>query len=107
MRLLKAHNQKPEEIIGVAGAGLLNWIEYSNAWDRISPYVPPWVKNWAKKRAYRLVDERPPQQDIPRLKDAIGDLQGRQIDKLSCLLGRDFPEWRIANQSLAECGTAS
>ena len=104
---LKAHNQKPKDIIGVAGAGLLNRIEHSNAWDRISPYVPPWAKNWAKKRAYRPVDERPPQQDIPRLMDAIGDLQRRQIDKLSCLLGRDFPEWRMASQSLAECETAS
>lgn len=104
---LLAHNQKPKDIIGVAGAGLLNRIEHSDAWGRISPYVPSWVKSWAKKRAYKPVDERPPQQDIPLLKDAIGDLQLRQIDRLSSLLGRDFPEWRTANQDLAECETAS
>lgn len=103
---LKAHNQKPEGIVGVAGAGVLNRIEYSNAWDRISPFVPAWVKYWARKRAYRPVDERAPQQEIPRLRNEIGDLQLRQIDKLSCLLGRDFPEWRMARQSLAECETA-
>ena len=104
---LKAHNQKPKDIIGVAGAGLLNRIEHSNAWGRISPYVPPWVKNWAKKQAYKPIDERPPQQDIPRLKDAIGDLQRRQIDRLSSLLGRDFPEWRTVSHDLADCETAS
>ena len=104
---LKAHNQKPKEIIGVAGAGLLNRIEYSSAWHRISPYVPSWVKKWARGRAYRPIDERPPQQDIPRLVEEIGDLQRRQIDNLSHLLGRDFPEWRMANQSFAEFETAS
>jgi len=104
---LKARNQKPKDIIGVAGVGLLNLVEYSNAWDRISPYVPPWVKNWAKNRAYRPIDERSTQQDLPRLKDAIGDLQRRQIDQLSSLLGRDFPEWHMSSQSLAESKTAS
>jgi hypothetical protein len=104
--LLKAHNQKPEDIIGVAGAGVLNRIEYSNAWDRISPYVPSYVKNWAKKRAYRQVDKRAPQQDLPRLHGEIGDLQRRQIDEVSRLLSRDFPEWRMASKSLAEFETA-
>jgi hypothetical protein len=103
----KAHNQRPKEIIGVAGAGLLNRIEHSNAWDRISPYGPPWVKNWAKNRAYRPIDERSTQQDLPRLKDAIGDLQRRHIEQLSSLLGRDFPEWHTSIQSLAETEMAS
>ena len=104
---LKAHNQKPKEIIGVAGTGLLNRIEHSSAWDRISPYFPRSLKNWAKNRAYRPVDERSSEQDLPRLKEAIGALQHSQIDKLSSLLGRDFPEWRMASQRLAECETAS
>jgi hypothetical protein len=104
---LQAHNQKPSEIIGLAGAGLLNSIEYSSAWHRISPYVFPWVKKWARGRAYRRVDERGPRQDIPRLKEAFGDLQRRQIDNLSRLLGRDFPEWRGTSNNLSEFETAS
>jgi hypothetical protein len=75
--------------------------KHSSAWDRISPYVPSWAKNWARKRAYRPVDERLPQQDITCLKDAIGDLQRGQIDMLSGPLGREFPEWRMIGQGLA------
>ncbi len=102
----KAHNQKPEEMTAVAGAGILNRIQYSNAWDRISPHVPLWMKNWAKKQAYRPVAEREVLNDIPRLREAISELQQRQIESLSRVLGRDFPEWRIRSpanrQSVSE-----
>jgi hypothetical protein len=90
----KAHNQKPKDITAVAGAGILNRIQYSTTWDRLSPHVPAWIKNLAKKQAYRPVDDHEVQKDIPVLRDAIADLQRRQIDRLSRLLGRDFPEWR-------------
>lgn len=96
-----AHNQKPKDVTAVAGAGILNRIQYSNAWDRISPHVPAWMKNWAKKQAYRPVAEQEVQDDIPRLREAIGELQRRQIDRLTRLLGRDFPEWRVQDRSPA------
>ncbi len=94
-RSAKAHNQKPKVMTGVAGAGILNRIQYSNAWDRISPHVPSWMKNWAKKRAYGPVDERQSQAAIPLLREAVTELQRRQIERLSRLLDRDFPEWRV------------
>lgn len=90
----KVHNQKPKEMMGVAGAGILNRIQYSHAWDRISPYVPGWMKTFAKKQAYRPVDERQSQDEVSRLREAVADLQQRQIERLSRLLGREFPEWR-------------
>lgn len=90
----KAHNQKPKEMMGVAGAGILNRIQYSGAWDRISPLVPSWMKRWAKQLAYEFVDERQSQQDIHHLEDAIRERQERQIERLSKLLDREFPEWR-------------
>lgn len=90
----EAHNQKPKDMMGVAGAGILNRIQYSNIWDRLSPLVPLWIKNWAKTQAYRPVDEQQSESDIARLRETIDDLQRRQIDNLSRLLGRDFPEWR-------------
>ena len=93
-RSAMAHNRKPTEMLGVAGSGLLNRIRYSRGWDRVSPRVPAWVKNWAKRQAYRPVDEQHSQRDIPRLRDAIGERQRRQIERLSSLLDRDFPEWR-------------
>lgn len=97
----KVHNQKPDEVTAVAGAGLLNRIQYSGAWDRISPHVPMWMKNWAKRRAYRPVDEQEVQNDIPRLREAIAELQRRQVDRLTRLLGRDFPEWRTEERNRA------
>lgn len=93
-RSVKAHNQKPREMTGVAGSGILNRIQYSGAWDRISPLVPSWLKTWAKQQAYRPVDERRSQRDIPRLKEMIGERQRHQMERLAQLLGRDFPEWR-------------
>src|SRR5579863_5229217 len=80
-----AHNQKPKDTTAVAGAGILNRIQYSNVWDRISPHVPAWMKNWAKKQAYRPVDDQEVLNDIPRLRAAIGELQRRQIDSLTRL----------------------
>jgi Sulfotransferase domain len=98
-RAVKAHNEKPKEMIGVSGAGVLNRIEYSSAWHRISPYVPSSLKNLARKVAYRRVDEERSIDDIARLKKAIHDVQARQIDDLRHLLGRDFPEWHEPAQA--------
>jgi hypothetical protein len=97
----KAHNQKPKDITAVAGAGILNRIQYSTTWDRISPHVPAWIKDLAKKQAYRPVVEQEVEKDIPRLREAIAELQLRQIDRLTRLLGRDFPEWRTQERNPA------
>jgi hypothetical protein len=103
----KAHNQKPKDMTAVAGAGILNRIQYSNAWDRISPHVPAWIKNLAKKQAYRPVSEREVEKEIPRLREAIAELQRRQIDRLTRLLGRDFPEWRTPERNRASAQSVS
>ena len=96
------HNRKPSDITAVAGAGILNRIQYSSSWDRISPLVPGWMKSWAKKQAYRPVAEEEVQKDIPLLRKAIAELQLRQVDRLTRLLGRDFPEWRARDRSHAD-----
>jgi hypothetical protein len=101
------HNQKPDGMTAVAGAGILNRIQYSGAWDRISPHVPGWMKNWAKKQAYRPVAEQEVEKDIPRLREAIAELQRRQIDSLTRLLGRDFPEWRTQERNRANAQALS
>ncbi len=101
----KAHNKKPKDMTAVAGAGILNRIQYSSVWNRISPRVPVWMKNWAKKRAYRPVDEQQSQSDIPCLKEAIAEQQQRQIERLSRLLGRDFPEWSAQDRIAAHAPT--
>jgi len=89
----RAHNQKPQSIVGVAGAGVFNRIEHSRVWDRVSPLVPRPLKEWARRRAYRVVDQEQYLEDIPRLKREIAALQERQIEDLARLLNRHFPEW--------------
>lgn len=103
----KAHNQKPKDITAVAGAGILNRIQYSAAWDRISPHVPAWVKDLAKKQAYRPVIEQEVEKEIARLREAIAELQLRQVDRLTRLLGRDFPEWRAHELNCANAPAIS
>lgn len=95
----KAHNQKPKEITAVAGAGILNRIQYSGAWGRISPHIPGWLKALAKRQAYRPVAGQEVERDIPQLREAVAELQRRQIDRLTRLLGRDFPEWHAADRN--------
>ena len=90
----QAYNQKPSDIAMAAGTGVLYRIRFSNAWDRLSPHIPAWLKNWSKKLAYKPMDERKYSDEVARLRTEIGELQRRQIDRLSLLLGRDFPEWR-------------
>lgn len=103
-RSATAHNQKPKDMVGVAGTGILNRIQYSSTWNTVSPLVPAWMKSWGKRRAYRPVNERHSETDIARLREAVGELQRRQIERLSRLLGRDFPEWR-ARERLTSAST--
>ena len=91
----QAHNQRPQGTTGAAGAGILYRIRFSNTWHRMAPYFPGWMKELAKRRAYQRVDPGQSEKDRARLRAEIGDLQRRQIDRLSHLLNRDFPEWRI------------
>jgi hypothetical protein len=90
---VQAHNQRPKGITGAAGAGILYRIRFSNAWHRMAPYFPNWIKQLAKRQAYRPVDEGQSQRDTVRLRAEIGDLQRNQIERLRRLLNRDFPEW--------------
>jgi Sulfotransferase family len=91
----RADNQKPETIVGVAGTGVLNRIQYSSAWDKLSKLVPQGVKNLAKQAAYREVDESGMEQDTEELRRIVRATQMRQVDALQVLLGRDFPDWTI------------
>jgi len=104
----KAHNQKPENMVGVAGAGILNRIQYSGMWDRISPLVPNRFKEWARRLAYKKVDEADSTDELETLRSLIADIQQRQIESLSRLLNRDFPEWgKTARTTRACSGSAS
>lgn len=90
----EVHNQKPEKIIGVSGNGVLNRIEYSPVWDKASRLVPMSLKQLAKKVAYRRIDGDISEEDLTRLRAAIGSRQRQEVEDLALLLGRGFPEWQ-------------
>jgi hypothetical protein len=103
----QAHNQKPANIVGVAGAGILNHIQYSGVWDRISPLVPSRLKEWAKALAYKKIDAAARTAELETLRSLIADTQQRHIESLSRLLNRDFPEWTKAGTTTrARSGSA-
>jgi len=89
-----AHNTTPKDTTTAAGTGILYRIRFSDTWDRLAPYVPRNVKQWAKRRAYRTPDPKQSDEEVQRLRAEISGIQSRQIDALSRLLGKDFPEWR-------------
>ena len=88
------HNQKPEDITGVSGMGILNRIAYSKTWDGISRFVPSGIKLMAKKLAYQEVDQKKTEQQLAELRNLVAETQANQIEALSRLLNRKFPEWR-------------
>lgn len=96
--LTLTHNQKPIDTTSAAGAGILYRIRFSETWHRLAPYVPDALKRYAKSLAYRPVDEQQTHNERARLKVEVGALQRRQIERLSELLKRDFPEWRDAQR---------
>jgi hypothetical protein len=91
----RADNQKPDAMVGLAGMGLLNRIQYSGPWDKISKFVPQGIKNLARRAAYREVDESRMEQDTEELRRMVRDTQLRQVDVLRTLLGREFPDWKF------------
>ena len=96
----RAHNQKPAQLTVAAGRGLLYRIRFSRTWHRLSPWVPSGLKRFAQRKAERPIDERQLEQERTLLKQDIGDLQRQQVERLSKLLGRGFPEWHpIASTS--------
>lgn len=90
----RVHNPTPRDTTSAAGAGILYRIRFSNTWDRIAPYVPNKFKQWAKHRAYRAPNPEQWQQEIAQLRAEISGLQSKQLDALSRLLGKEFPEWQ-------------
>jgi hypothetical protein len=95
-----AHNRKPEQIIGVAGGGLLNRIQYSATWDCLSKFAPASLKHWAKKIAYTEISEDAQAEELAKLKTILVSRLHRQVNALSHLLGREFPEWPTVTSPL-------
>jgi len=101
-QLGRAHNATPKDITSPAGAGILYRIRFSDAWDRLAPYVPEKFKRRGKQRAYRTPNPEQWRQEIARLRAEISGLQSKQLDALSRLLGREFPEWQAESPKYSQ-----
>lgn len=88
------HNAKPDDIVGVAGWGVLNKIERSKWWSYLSPLISGRLKNTAKKIAYKRIDESQEESSKLELFAEIESEISEQILELEAMLNRKFPEWR-------------
>lgn len=89
-------NAKPETLVGVRGAGVLNRLAHSKAWDTVAPMVPKPLRRMASGLSLKRVDPDDQKQHIERLHQQIsGDLQ-RQTDEMSQLMDRDLRQlWKL------------
>ena len=85
-------NETPPTVVRARGRGMLHRLRYSRAWNRLGPLVPQSVRRLgvalAEKPVARAAEPR--QEAIAYLRE----VQGCQVDELSDLIGRRFPEWR-------------
>jgi|TARA_B110000908_G_scaffold172548_1_gene240681 hypothetical protein len=95
----KTFNAQPERIVGRAGLGILNKIQYSKVWGAISPFIPKGIKNTANNAAYITIDKEKQNQQIHKLKQEMEDTFINQVRELKLLTGRDFQEWPEYNKN--------
>ena len=89
----QAFNSQPEQLQGAAGLGILNKIQYSKTWEKISPFIPKTFKDTANKKAYKKIDKDKQNSQFKQLATELTPLFTNQTLKLKELTGRSFPEW--------------
>ena len=85
-------NATPPVVIQAKGRGVLQKIRTSDAWGRISPFIPSSVRAAGAALATRAVDRA----SVSRAEavEFLRPIQRQQAAELARLIHRDFPEWR-------------
>jgi hypothetical protein len=84
-------NARPEKVVKARGFGLLNRLRHSTWWGRLAPVVPKRVRGLGSRLAEDVVVPTP-----DHAASTLAELRPRaqaQVEALSTLLGRSFPEW--------------
>jgi LPS sulfotransferase NodH len=88
-----ARNATPKEVTQRReGGGLLHQLRHSRLWEHIGGYVPPALRRFGVSLVEKKVDRS--KTDMAEVIAYLRKLQRPQVDELSHLLGRDFPEWK-------------
>jgi len=88
---LERRNARPRSFLRLRGSGVLDRIARSEAWGRVSRFIPQPLKDAAKKLAYRSAE---PDDEQPR--EVVEDLRSRMAEQaleLEAFLGTRFPRW--------------
>lgn len=88
-----ARNATPKEVTQRReGAGLLHRFRHSRLWGRIGGHVPPALRRMGVAMVEKKVDWS--HMDMEPMMEHLRRLQRPQVEELSSLLGREFPEWK-------------
>jgi Sulfotransferase family len=87
----KKWNPKPSQLRKARGSGTLNRLRYNRFWGRLSPRVPRWMRSIGNRLAETPVD--PNEEAAAAAIEYLRPPQLEQAQRLSALLGRQFPEW--------------
>lgn len=74
------------------GGGLLQRFRHSPLWDRVGGYVPPALRRVGVEMVEKKVDRS--QVDMTPVIKYLQSLQRPQVEELTRLVGREFPEWK-------------
>ena len=84
-------NETPEVVQQVRGRGWVHGFRHSSIWNALGPLVPATLRNKARRLSERSVVRKKAERGL--LERCLRDMQRRETEELSTLLGRSFPEW--------------
>lgn len=88
-----ARNATPKQVAQRRqGAGLLHRFRHSRLWNAVSGYVPSSVRQLGVSMVEKKVERSGV--DMSAVIEHLRNLQRPQVEALSSLVGREFPEWK-------------
>jgi len=82
----------PTQIDQVRGRGRLNSLRYSKFWNATGALVPARVRSVLKRAAVKTADTSEVSTDA--VERWLRPIQQEEVQQLSTMLGREFPEWK-------------
>jgi hypothetical protein len=84
-------NEAPETVAQVRGRGALHRFRHSALWNFVGPRVPQGLRRLARRLSEKEVDRAAV--NLEQVKQYLRDVHEPQVEALSKLLSRKFPEW--------------
>jgi hypothetical protein len=85
-------NSTPAQMTQLRTRGWLQSFRTSALWNAFGPYTPRFVRHVGRRLVERRVDRAAA--PLKEVVEFLRPIQQEQTDRLSRLLGRDFPEWK-------------